>query len=65
VQAEWTVGGWEISVEITLPSLAADYQAVHIVRSETREQALSLAAEDGSGWVALNDALTQMQEAQA
>lgn len=65
VQAEWTLGSWEISLEITLSNLAADYQAVHTATGETREQSLLLAAEDGSGWAALNDALAQLQEAQA
>ena len=65
VQAEWTLGSWEVSLEVALPSLVADYQAVHTVTGETREQALLLAAEDGSGWTALNDALAQLQEAKA
>lgn len=65
VQAEWTLGSWEVSLEIALPSLAADYQAVHIASGETLEQELLLAAEDHTGWIALNDALTQLQEAQA
>ena len=65
VQAEWTLGSWEISLEITLSSLAADYQAVHTATGETREQTLLLAAEDGSGWAALNEALAQLQEAKA
>jgi hypothetical protein len=62
VQAEWTLGGWEISLEITLPSLAADYQAVHTITGETHEQTLLLTAEDGSGWAALNYALVRLQE---
>lgn len=65
VQAEWTLGHWEVSLEITLPSMAADYQAVRTVSGETREQALLLAAEDRSGWTALNDALAQLQEDKA
>lgn len=65
VQAEWTLGRWEVSLEITLPTLNADYQAVHTATGETREQALLLAAEDGSGWTALNEALAQLQEAKA
>lgn len=65
VQAEWTLGRWEVSLEITLPTLNADYQAVHTSTGETHEQALLLAAEDGAGWTALNEALTQLQEAQA
>ena len=65
MQAEWTLGPWEVSLEVALPSLAADYQAVHTANGETREQALLLAAEDRSGWTALNDALAQLQEAKA
>ena len=65
VQAEWTLGRWEVSLEITLPTLNADYQAVHTATGETREQTLLLAAEDGSGWTALNEALAQLQEAKA
>lgn len=60
VQAEWTLGRWEVSLEIILPSLAADYQAVHTETGETREQVLSLAAENGSDWTALNNALTNL-----
>lgn len=65
VQAEWTLGVWEISLEINLPSLAADYQAVHTATGETREQSLLLATEDGSGWKALKDALAQFQKTKA
>ena len=65
VQAEWTLGPWEVSLEVALPSLAADYQAVHTATGETREQTLSLAADDGTGWGALNEALAQLHEAKA
>jgi hypothetical protein len=65
VQAEWTLGLWEVSLEIALPNWVAEYQAVHTISGETREQALLLAAQDGSGWAALNEALTQLQEAKA
>lgn len=65
VQAEWTLGPWEASLEIALPTFNADYQAVHTATGDTREQTLLLAAEDGSGWTALNDALAQLQEAKA
>jgi len=65
VQAEWTLGSWEVSLEITLPNLASEYQAVHTVTGETREHALLLAAEDGSGWAALNEVLAELQEAKA
>lgn len=65
VQAEWTLGNWEVSLEISLPSLAAEYQAVDIATGETREHVLSLSAEDGAGWAALDKALIQLQEAKA
>lgn len=65
VQAEWTLGDWEVSLEIALPSLVAEYQAVHMATAETREKVLLLAAEDGLGWTVLNEALAQLQEAQA
>lgn len=65
VLAEWTLGPWAVSLEIALPTLAAEYQAVHTNTSETREQSLLLAAEDGAGWATLNDALTQLLETQA
>lgn len=60
VQAEWTLGAWEVSLEIALPGLAADYQAVHTATGETREQTLLLAAEDGSGWAALNEKIDKL-----
>jgi hypothetical protein len=64
VQAEWTIGQWEVSLEITLPDLAADYQAVHLVTGEAREQEIMLANMKGDDWKRLNDALTQLQEDQ-
>lgn len=65
VQAEWTLGPWEVSLEVSLPSLAAEYQAVHTATGETREQDLGLAVEDANGWATLNAALAQLQEDQA
>lgn len=65
VQAEWTLGHWEVSLEITLPDLAAEYQAVNLATGESRELELLLAAEDGTGWTALNNALTRLQKDRA
>ncbi|MNQ84167.1 hypothetical protein D3C85_992870 [compost metagenome] len=62
VQAEWELGQWEVSLEITLPSMAAEYQAVNLTTSESHELELSLAADDVASWTELNIALTQLQE---
>lgn len=64
VQAEWTLGNWEVSLEITLPTFDSEYQAVHRSTGESSEIELSLADADGTGWSALNDALTKLQEGQ-
>jgi hypothetical protein len=65
VQAEWSLGHWEVSLEIALPTLAAEYQAVHLVTGETRALQLTLTVDDRSDWNTLNDSLIQLQEAQA
>jgi hypothetical protein len=65
VQAEWTLGAWEVSLEITLPAMAAQYQALHLKTGESRELDLTLAGDDGAGWTALNAALKAVQEGQA
>jgi hypothetical protein len=65
VQAEWTLGGWEASLEIELPAMEAQFQALHLKTGECRELDLTLADDDGAGWTALNDALKAVQEGQA
>lgn len=65
VQAEWTLGDWEVSLDIALPALVAEYQSIHLKTGEGRELELALAADDGSDWVTLNDALTKLQEGKA
>lgn len=65
VQAEWTLGSWEVSLEITLPSLGSAFQSLHVTTGESTELELSLTDADGTGWVALNDALAQLQEGRA
>ncbi len=65
VQAEWTLGQWEVSLEIALPSMIAEYQAVNINTNESHELELSLATDavdDVASWKELNLALTQLQE---
>jgi hypothetical protein len=65
VQAEWTLGAWEVSLEIALPAMAAQYQALHRKTGESRELDLTLTGDDGAGWTALNAALKAVQEGQA
>lgn len=62
VQAEWTLGEWEASLEIALPMLTAQFQAFHLATSESRDFDLSLVEDDGAGWTILNDALQALQE---
>ena len=65
VQAEWTLGSWEVSLAISLPDLSAEYQAVNIHSGESHELRLSLASKDAPGFARLNDALDQLQKVKA
>jgi hypothetical protein len=64
VQAEWTLGDWEVSLDVALPALTAQYQALHIKTGESRELDLTLAGDDDAGWIALNDALGALRGSQ-
>lgn len=64
VQAEWTLGDWEVSLEIALPTMVAHYQALKLTTGECHEHQLHLAGEDGAGWAALNAAIMALPEAQ-
>lgn len=55
IQAEWTLRGWEISLEIDLLQMTADYQALNLVSNDCRETRLNLSAPEG--WQELNAAL--------
>ncbi|MCW8166403.1 hypothetical protein D8B22_05215 [Verminephrobacter aporrectodeae subsp. tuberculatae] len=62
VQAEWSQNGWEVSLEITLPAMTAEYQALHLRTGEIRELGLSLADDaEAAGWRALNAALKALR----
>jgi len=63
IQAEWTVDDWEISLEIDLTSLEADYQAFNVRTSETTEAVLDL--NNDNGWGSLRHRLEQIERAQA
>lgn len=64
VQAEWTLGDWEISLEIQLPARTAQYQALHLPNDRVDEQALSLGQGQGE-WNKLNALLKGLLEGAA
>lgn len=62
VQAEWTIEGWEVSLEIQLPTLQAELHALNLAMSVEKEFSVSLMAhEQEKGWDELNKTLLQMQ----
>jgi hypothetical protein len=63
VQAEWTLGAWDVSLEITLPAMKAHYQALHLKTGESRE--LDLTLDDDADWTTLNASLKAVQEGMA
>ena len=67
IQAEWTLGNWEVSLEISLPDLSAEYQTVNINSGESRELQISLANKDKNapGFAELNKALEELQKGKA
>ena len=67
IQAEWTLGNWEVSLEISLPDLSAEYQTVNINSGESRELRFSLANKDKNapGFAELNKALEELQKGKA
>lgn len=64
IQAEWTLGDWEVSLEITLPTLQAEYQALHLKTGESHELELALTVVEDGGWSTLNDAIQALQRKQ-
>lgn len=66
IQAEWTIGDWEVSLDITLPDMTAQYQALDLKTGENHELDLTLAGDDAAaGWHSLNEALKSLQEKKA
>ncbi|NEX20921.1 hypothetical protein G3480_11450 [Thiorhodococcus mannitoliphagus] len=64
VQAEWTLGDWEVSLEIELTARTAQYQALHIPTDQVDEQVfLSLQGQDA--WSRLNALLKGLSEGTA
>jgi len=63
VQAEWTIGNWEVSLEINLSSFLTEYHAVNIVSRETHELSLILSTEDDNyDWTILNNTLSKLNK---
>ncbi len=58
VQAEWSLNGMEVSLEIDLDTRQGDYQALNLRDGACTEFSVSLAGRDG--WKQLNDALRRL-----
>jgi hypothetical protein len=58
IQAEWSFGDWEISLEIDLKGRSAEYQALNLRDNSCDEFALSL--ESSADWPRLNQALRRL-----
>ena len=65
VQAEWALGNWDVSLEISLPTLCAEFQALHFESGTTRELDIALSVTNGNGWATLNQTLADLQEGRA
>lgn len=63
VQAEWSVGDWEVSLEIDLLQKTGEYQAVNVTSHEVADALLALGGDDG--WQALNQRLSDIGGKQA
>ncbi|MBK1718467.1 hypothetical protein [Thiocystis violacea] len=61
VQAEWTLGDWEVSLEIDLQNRSAHYQAVRLSTDHALDQTFDLALGQDE-WTKLNDALRSLLE---
>lgn len=63
IQAEWSLGDWETTLEIDLTTFKGEYQALNLVDRQTQDQVFDLALP--SGWASLNDALRTIGDSQA
>ena len=63
VQAEWSVGDWEVSLEMDLLQKTGEYQAVNVTTHEVADALLALGGDDG--WQALNQQLSDIGGKQA
>lgn len=60
MQAEWTFSSWEVSLEIHLTNLVAEFHALNLC--DDKEKALSFALVDHAGWQKLNQTLLVLSE---
>lgn len=58
VQAEWSIDGWEASLEIDMTTKNAYFQALHLSTNQLCEHDLDMG--HTAGWQQLNAALLQM-----
>ena len=58
VQAEWSAGGWEVTLDINLSNKTAEYQALHLTTQACNECVLDLSQPDA--WMQLNERLSQL-----
>lgn len=63
IQAEWSLGDWEATLEINLDTKIGEYQALNLSDRKTHEHILPLSTSDG--WKALNEALKSVGGIQA
>ena len=60
VQAEWTIGTWEVSLEVDLGGKSADFQSVNIKTSKVDETTFDLS--NAESWTALNAKIDVLQK---
>ena len=58
LQAEWSLNGWEVSLDIDLSKRQAEYQALNLSDRRCNDLSISFASQDG--WVKVNDALKEL-----
>lgn len=63
IQAEWSLGDWEASLEIDLNTQAGEYQALNLANRQTHEHNFALSTI--AGWKSLNEALKNIGGVQA
>lgn len=62
VQAEWTIGGCEVSLDIQLPTLQTEFHALNLATSAEKTFSGTLIANaQENGWDELNKSLLQLQ----
>jgi hypothetical protein len=59
VQAEWSMNGWEVSLDIDLEKQQGEYQALNLQDNTSSDLTISLGDEEG--WNQLNAALRRLK----